>query len=207
MNLMQPFVDALNMAIKHYLKTDPMVEQNLQPLVGKIVALDFVELKKPIYLCFQKDTILLQSDYQGEPDASLRGSCFSFAKMGVAMKQQQKGAGFGGKLTMVGDVEVAQRVNEFLTQLELDWEGQLAQWVGDVPARQIANLWRKGSDYTQESWQQVQINLTEFLQEECRVLPAQEAVEDFYKDISELRMAADRLDARVKRLQTQRESG
>lgn len=199
MNVMQPFVDALNAALKNYLRMDPFLEQNLQPLVGKIVALEFSEFKKPIYLCFQADTILLQLSDVGDVDATLQGSCFSLMKMGLSLQQKKKAAGFAGKLTMRGDVDVAQQVNDFLLQLELDWEGQLAKWIGDVPARHVANVWRSGYQYMQKSQQQVADNVTDYLQEELRLLPPQEAVEDFYADVSELRMAVDRLAARVQR--------
>ena len=43
-------------------------------------------------------------------------------------------------------------------------------------------------------------NVTEYLQEEANVFPPKEEVEDFFSDIDELALAADRLEAKFRLL-------
>jgi ubiquinone biosynthesis accessory factor UbiJ len=48
----------------------------------------------------------------------------------------------------------------------------------------------------------MQLNMTEFLQEELRVVPSKNELDDFFNDVDELRLSVERLQAHINQLMT-----
>jgi ubiquinone biosynthesis protein UbiJ len=74
--------------------------------------------------------------------------------------------------------------------------------VGDVAARQVANVARGLLDWGRRASGSFAGSVAEYLQEEGRDLPTRTEVEEFLSAVDRLRDDAERLEARLVRLET-----
>ena len=102
-------------------------------------------------------------------------------------------------VTLTGDAEVAEEFSVLLRLARPDLEEQLAHITGDVLAHQAGNVVRDFREWSARALDASRMNVSEFLQEESRQLPARVEVEHFYTEIDRLRDAAERVAARVDR--------
>ena len=84
--------------------------------------------------------------------------------------------------------------------MDIDWEGHLAHFTGDVVAYQIGSLFRKGRSFKQQLGSSLQQNITEYLQEELRVFPSKNELDDFFHDVDALSLHTERLQAHIEHL-------
>ena len=103
----------------------------------------------------------------------------------------------GGQADDALDVAALQ---DLLAGTDWDWEEQLSQLTGDVIARQVGNLARRSGQFISDSRHTLEQDVSEYLQEEARLLPTRSEVDDFLHDVDELRSDVDRLNARIERL-------
>jgi ubiquinone biosynthesis protein UbiJ len=107
---------------------------------------------------------------------------------------------FSGDIKIEGDMDVGRKFQALFEQLDPDFEEALSNYTGDVIAHKTGQVFRSGHDWGQETLRTLQLNTSEFLQDETRDLPAQPEIDIFFKHVDELRSDADRLDARIVRL-------
>lgn len=101
---------------------------------------------------------------------------------------------------ITGDPIVARDFHALIRVAAPDFEEELSRVVGDVAARQLANLARGAAGWGLDAADRLSRDLAEYLQEESRELPAREEVESFLDDVDGLAEAVDRAEARVARL-------
>ena len=85
-------------------------------------------------------------------------------------------------------------------QTRPDLEEELAAVVGDVAARRVANLARGVLALGRSATDSLATSVAEYLQEEGRDVPARVEVEEFLRDVDQLRDDVERLEARLARL-------
>jgi ubiquinone biosynthesis protein UbiJ len=100
-----------------------------------------------------------------------------------------------------GDAEVANRYKDLFAAARPDLEEELSHWVGDLPARQVARLADGVSAWLKRTRRIAGENIAEYLQEEGRDVPSRTEAEEFLAGVDAAREAADRLEARIKRLE------
>ncbi|MFQ5644795.1 MAG: SCP2 domain-containing protein [Thiogranum sp.] len=194
---------ALETALDLYLKQDPDTLQRCAALEGKIIALDITGLNLSLYFMPGATGILVASRYEGEPDTRLRGSPFGLARLSLGSRED---ALFEGIVEIQGDTETGQQFQDILSAVDLDWEEMLARVTGDVIAHQTGNLARKAAQFLDNSRNTLQQDLSEYLQEEARLLPTGIETDYFLEEVDQLRAGVDRLAARIHRLAHTRDS-
>ncbi len=107
---------------------------------------------------------------------------------------------FQGKLAVRGRVQLLEQARDLLLDLDLDWEAELAHWLGDVPAHSLAEGLRRLTRWGLRSHHELRADLGEYLSEEVRLLPARRQLEVLRDHLTELEVATDRLEARLARL-------
>ena len=190
---------ALQAAFNRYLALDPDASRRLAALSGKVIAVELSGLNFTFYLLPGPDGIQIRDAYQGEPDTRLRGTPLALAALGI--RRGGPNMLFSGDVEISGDTELGQHFKQILDSVEIDWEEQLSQWVGDVVAHQVGNVARGARKWGAEVLSTLGQDLAEYLQEETRHLPRPAEVEAFLAAVDELRVDTDRLEAHVKRLQ------
>src|SRR5690606_31398415 len=101
-----------------------------------------------------------------------------------------------GAVSLSGDAVRAQQIVQLIDGLDIDWEGLLADVLGDVPAHAIGTGLRKSWQWSQRVRQNLLRDLEEYLKFELRVFPTRPGAEQQFKAIDHLRLATDRLEAR-----------
>ncbi|HLQ27153.1 MAG TPA: SCP2 sterol-binding domain-containing protein [Acidiferrobacterales bacterium] len=187
------------------LRLDPETLRRLGVLQGKVIYLEVVSplpAGSPIniYLSPSEAGLRVLSDYSGKPDVTLRGAPSAFARLGLGKKAEMESF-FARELAIEGDVELGQRFKRILDEMEIDWEEQASHFIGDVLAHKLGNLVRGAKAWGAEAGVTLKEDLTEYLQEESRMLPSRAQVEIFLAAVDTLRADSDRLTQRVQRLQ------
>ncbi|SFU58874.1 ubiquinone biosynthesis accessory factor UbiJ [Halomonas korlensis] len=107
---------------------------------------------------------------------------------------------FQGKLSVRGRIEPLEAVRELLIDLDLDWEGELARWLGDIPAHGLAEGLRRMGRWGVRARQELHADIAEYVFEEARLLPGRHQLDAVRDHLTELKVATDRLEARLARL-------
>lgn len=105
-----------------------------------------------------------------------------------------------GRLAVRGRPQLLEDVRDLLFDLDLDWEAELAKWLGDIPAHNLAEGVRRLSRWGRRSRRELQADISEYVFEEARLLPGRSQFDVLRDHLTELEMATDRLEARVARL-------
>jgi ubiquinone biosynthesis accessory factor UbiJ len=113
---------------------------------------------------------------------------------------------FHGKLAVRGRVHLLEEVRDLFFDLDIDWEGELARWLGDVPAHSLAEGLRRMARWGLRAQQEMRADIAEYVFEEARLLPGRHQLETLRDHLTELEVAADRLEARLARLRRRLES-
>lgn len=188
---------ALESALNFYLRQDQQSLARCGALEGKSIAIDFMIPGLSFYFLPYAEGVQVLSHYEGDIDTRLTGSPLSFARLTLGNKEN---ALFTGAVQIDGDTETGQRFQALLADTDWDWEEQLSRLTGDVIAHQVGNLSRQAQRFAGDSRRTLEQNINEYLHEEARLLPNRDEMEFFLEQVDSLRVATDRLTARVQRL-------
>jgi len=191
----------LELALNQALALDEDSPARLAPLAGKVVALELVGLGLTLHLAVDPGGVRVLGDYRGRPDVVLRGTPVALARLGAGDRRR---ALFAGEVRMEGDLEAGRRFEALLAELDIDWEEHLARWIGDAPAHQLGNLVRGLRRWVDHARGALARQLGEYLREESGQLPSRAQVQAFLDAVDRLREDAERLEARVRRLEARR---
>ena len=191
--------DILERLLTQLLSLDRDVAELLAPLSGKVIAVNFQPINQTIFFCPTDQAIQLIGDYYGDVDTHIEGSVTTMALM--AFNTTSMRSIFTGDLKISGDMAVGRNFQRFFKQLDPDFEERLSQYTGDVAAHQLGNVVRSSFRYKRDALKTLQLNITEFLQDETQDTPSGPEVDVFFKQVDELRSDFDRLVLRVNRLQ------
>jgi len=100
-----------------------------------------------------------------------------------------------------GDAEIANRYRELFMLARPDPEEELSRWIGDLPARRVSLFARRALEMARRAGRTAGENIAEYLQEEGRDLVNRTELEEFLRGVDALRETADRIDARLARLE------
>jgi len=107
----------------------------------------------------------------------------------------------GAAVQVRGNAEVAAQYRDLLRAARPDWEEELSRWLGDVPAHRLAVVARGALSWGRRARRSFGENIAEYLQEESRDLVGRIELDEFLRGVDDLRETADRVSARLKRLE------
>jgi ubiquinone biosynthesis protein UbiJ len=190
--------ETLALALTRLLALDPEHSRLLSPLAGKVIAVELNPFGRMVFSFTPHRVLVLPTAFAGPIDLSLRGNFMAFLRLLASSHPESEL--FKGELEVIGDVRVAGRLRVLLKRLNLDWEAELKERLGERLAREISTSIRAAAAWTKQARLTFQWNLAEFLQEETRALPAPLEAEDLYRRIDQLRDDVERLQVRIDRL-------
>jgi len=189
---------AIEAAVNQVLALDPDAVARLREINGKVIAIELQGLDVTLYLIPSDAGLSVFGHFEGEPDATLRGSPVGMLRMGLA--ENASDSFFAGEVEIRGDVELGGRFREILDGLDIDWEEHLSHFTGDVVAHGVGSFVRDAFDWGRKTLDTLGRDGAEYLQEESRDLPNRFEMEEFLTAVDTLRTDVDRLAARVERL-------
>lgn len=187
---------ACNKALEH----DSGALAALQQLNGKRVLLKIKQVNQNILVQPMTHGIEI-TPYQGESlDVTLAAT--PKALLSILQSGLDKADLEPGELEISGDPIVAQRFARIAAELNIDWEAMLEEHLGEMPAALIATGLRKAADLGTQGRSLAKEKINEHINNEHSLVAAEQDVEMFMEQVDDLRAAVDRLNARLKRIQT-----
>lgn len=186
---------AVEQGVNRLLAWDPLVNEQMRPLYGMVVAIDISDLNLLFYFSFDDGYIGVQSDLIGQADLTVRGELAAFVKMGLQYNRDELPSG----LEIIGDASLAQQLQRFMAVAQIDWEEIMAQLSGDFVATRFGHIFRRGRSEMARNRENLCANATEFLHYEGKILPARQEVDSFCQQVDHLRHDVARLQARLDR--------
>src|SRR6185295_20204394 len=110
----------------------------LKQLTGKVCTIQFIDTD---FACqfFIADQYLHVSFNPVLPaDVCIKGTPISL--LHLTMSKDRHSFFTKKEIEIVGDVEFAEHLIQFVDQLEIDWEEYLSQCIGDIPAHTVGQL-------------------------------------------------------------------
>lgn len=189
------------------LARDLAAPERLARLAGCRVLLRLERPSLALLLSFHSQGVDLLR--QGEPDESAADTV-------VELDSETLGELFGGeslerlmfrsKLAVRGRVHLLEEVRELFFDLDIDWEAELARWLGDMPAHTLAEGVRRLARWGLRTQGEMRADIAEYVFEEARLLPGKSQFDVLRDHLTELGITADRLEARLHRLRRQLEN-
>ncbi|HUE11961.1 MAG TPA: SCP2 sterol-binding domain-containing protein [Steroidobacteraceae bacterium] len=136
-------------------------------------------------------------------DAGISGSplaLFELLKSGMSGAGAMNSKGRAA-VQIRGDAEIAGRYRELIAAARPDFEEELSRLVGDVPARRLSQFALAALAWARKTGRTAGENLAEYLQEESRDLVNKPELEEYLQGVDQAREAADRVEARLARLE------
>lgn len=189
--LLRPLEFALNQA----LSADADSQAKLNQFDGRSIHLDITDFQLSVLIRFDNQSVQLSDGRDQSADLMIAADSAALIK--VARNPENL---FSAQIKILGDVQFAKQLQDWLDGFDFDWEAQLAKVTGDTLAYPIAQGLRQGFGWLNDSADSFQQSLAEYLREESRLLPDKAETNRFMQQVDTLQAAVDRLEARIQRL-------
>lgn len=186
----------LQKAINAALALDENITDKFLPLNGKVIKIIVMPLTVEFYITFTEQKLLLLASYDEKPDTIIQSNPLGLIRLSLLPTSKARSL-FNDEIKISGDSEIGNQVKSLFDELDIDWEGHLANFTGDVIAHQIGSLVRRGVAFKKQFTQSISHNVTDYLQEELCALPPKEEINDFFHMIDNLVNDVERLQARI----------
>jgi len=174
---------------------DDAMSDKLCRLEGKVILMIIVPLQVQFFIRFTGGEIVLYEHLE-RADTVIQSSPLGLIRLSVLPVSKARSL-FHDEVKLSGDIELGQQVKKLFDEIDIDWEGHLARFTGDVVAYQIGSLVRRGRAFKRSLSASLCNNVSEYPQEELRCFPPQEELKDFYNDVDILVDDTARLAAQI----------
>ncbi|MBX3712901.1 MAG: SCP2 sterol-binding domain-containing protein [Lysobacter sp.] len=209
---------ALEAALNRALDLDPDTRAALQALDGRsvVLALDAPAGREadPLALRMTVADARLQvgpaaAEGSAQPDLAVRSTLGSVVSLGMrtllprllGTPAEEADAMPVGRLRIEGDAELARRLQRLAERFDPDWQQPFTRVFGEVIGVQVANGVAAALRGAREGGRKLAETTAEYLTEESRDVVPRAELDAFYDDVDTLRDDAERLAARIARLQ------
>lgn len=180
------------------LTKDPASKQALTKLEGQVLLVE--STLPPLTIAIEPTAtgIQLHDNWDGNVTVTINGTLIAMAAIAVNAKESISFSGTG--VNVSGNLDTLHQLNKIMGDVDIDWEGALAEIIGDIPAHLIAKGIRNSAVIRKDIVTRASSGLVEVAQEEFNLTPSKNEFEAMIPDIRQLSADADRLAARVRRL-------
>ena len=180
------------------LTKDPASKQALTKLEGQVLLVE--STLPPLTIAIEPTAtgIQLHDNWDGNVTVTINGTLIAMAAIAVNAKESISFSGTG--VNVSGNLDTLHQLNKIMGDVDIDWEGALAEIIGDIPAHLIAKGIRNSAVIRKDIVTRASSGLVEVAQEEFNLTPSKNEFEAMIPDIRQLSADADRLAARVRQL-------
>lgn len=166
---------------------------------GHCIAIDVVDIDFQLY-CHPGDWgIRLSRDPPARNvDATISGRLM--ALINLASQDDKVSTSIQERVSFNGNVSLAQKMQQVLADLDIDWEEALAERTGDVLAFQIHQRARDLGMWLRQSADSLLQTSSEYLREEARLSPTGIEFDVFQSRLTELKHDVARTEIRLQHL-------
>lgn len=194
---------ALENAINASLSLDKTTRAKLADYGGRIIHVVCSKPQIDFYIRIDEKIEILQHCEQ-TVDAGINGPAKEWLALLTA--DDMASALINGKLSIQGDSNLFMELRTIAEDIQLDWQGYIARFIGDVPAHFAGKAANSAVNFGKQARKTLHRTVDDFLHEEARLLPKRIECENFYSQLRTLEMQLDRIDAQVKRVAANRQA-
>lgn len=189
----------LEVALNRTLRLEPEALAECAKLDGRAMELRVSGPEWSFFVEFYAGGVRVMPAYEGHADVSVAAAPAVLARL--AFKTLQGDTGLPAGLRVQGDPELLTRFNALLARVGFDPEELLAPIVGAAAAQRVTQGFGALFGWSRKTANTLALDTAEYLREETRDLARREDVEDWMDAVDRLRDGADRLEARLSRLE------
>jgi ubiquinone biosynthesis protein UbiJ len=183
--------------LNRVLQMDSTALPRLARLEGKVIEVDCQSPALKLFILPSADGLQLASQW-GEADCVLSAPAGSLLRLALA--RDKTAVLHRPEVALSGDSAVLLELAGILQDLELDWEYELSRWLGPVGSQLLAGHLRSRAGWVGDSLDSLRQTLADYLAEESRSLVGEREAQARFDELDDLKLALDRLDARIDRL-------
>ena len=176
-------------AVNHVLRSAPMAMERLRRHAGRTAR--FEVGPAAFTLTIQTTGEVLPAVPGASRDLEVRLSPFLLPRLAAG-----EDAAFR-EIEMKGDMELAQEVSFLARHLTWDFEEDLSKAVGDIAAHRLAGAARRLRHWARDATLRTAQGAAEYWTEESPLIASRVKVEDFVRDVDDLRDGVERLEKRL----------
>jgi ubiquinone biosynthesis protein UbiJ len=190
---------AIETAVNKALAYDPATRQQLALIDDQIIAVRITQPSQQLWVRFSGDQVRLLSHWEDSVDASISGRLKDF--IALAKETDKNQVLMSSRMEISGNTQLLTRLQSIAAQLDIDWEAGIADVIGDVPGHWVASALKFGNLFAKDVAQSVDRSWRNYWQFESDSLINSQQYQQTSADIAKARFEADRLEAKVQRLQ------
>lgn len=193
-------LDLIELASNNTLQYDRPTLDRLEKLRGKTMTLRIKPLNQSISITPHPEGLEFSRTAPEHVDVELSATIGAMIK--ISRDGMEDAELEAGELEISGDPIVGQRFAQVIAQLDIDWQSLLTEKIGESPARVVSLAATQVKEFAEESNGKLKNYLHELVTEDLALVANKQGVESFLDDVDALRADADRLIARIARLQS-----
>ena len=166
---------------------------------GCCIAIDIIDLDFQLY-CHPGDWGIRLSREPPARDVDAIISGRLMALVNLASEDDKVSASIRERVSFNGNVALAQKMQQLLAGLDIDWDEALAERTGDVLAFQINQRARNLGKWLRQSADSLLQTSSEYLREEARLSPTEVEFDVFQSRLTELKHDVARTEIRLQHL-------
>lgn len=198
-------IGSIEHAVNYALKQDPPSQRHLAKLAGQQIFLEVEDFNLILQIHILEEGVMLdrpesmdEVELDAKLDTHVKGPSSAYRKL-------LEGDGFfDGDLRIRGNAQALITLHKVMQQFEFDWEGILADKIGDLPAATFARLVRTQWSLSKEVATNARVHLINYLQSNSELLPSKIEFDHFVDETERLGMQLERFDAKLKQAERKR---
>ncbi len=187
-------IDSVEKMVNKVLSLDEETLDSLATLEGDVVEIDVLDTDIRLFILPSAKGVRLASKYEDKADVSIKGTPAALLGMITAEKI---GA---GDVEIIGNVGLAHKLQSIMKKIDVDWEEYLSQFIGDIAAHKVGNLFRGMGQFAKASAKTIGLDISEYLRYEKEALLDKSELDEFNHAVDKIRNDVERLQKRVERL-------
>jgi ubiquinone biosynthesis protein UbiJ len=192
--LLRPFEALINRGLQQSTSAQAIA----RGLEGRSLALSVDGTRLDLRLRVTGERLSVALPDGAAPDACIGGSLLSLGRL---LRGDPQAPIRDGSVRMTGDTEIAEQFRDLLRFATPDLEEELSRLLGDPLAHQAGNAARALAGWSEAAGRSVARSVSDYLQNESRILPAPGEIREFARAVDELVNDVARAEARIARLQ------
>lgn len=191
----------LEATLNRVLSMDPETLDALRALDDRSITIAFKGSALAMRIAVDSGQLRVGPAFAGDSQLRVSATPGSLLAMAAARLRGDADAALPpGQVEISGDADLARRIERLASRFEPDFDEAFARAFGDVIGFQLARGFRGALAGVGKSTSRLLRTSVEYLVEESRDLVARPELEQFFDEVDALRERADRLAARVRRI-------
>lgn len=178
------------------LRMDGDVLEHCEKISGCCIAIHLKDIDKTLYCQPGSWGINLSLDKPNKDiDATISGRIM--ALVNLSAQQDKIATSIKERVEVTGNAQVAQQFQKILSEINIDWEEQIAQITGDVIAVKITRTAHSMQNWLKNSLESLVLNSRDYVQHEVNMTPTEYEFSDFKQQVGTIRDGVERLEAKL----------